>query len=512
MATKSRNSWVIPLVAIVSLCGLFTWQLGVFNMGGSSVTTTGWAKIRPQLAGTGMGGDGTFSGVFTNGAGTRILVDRVDFTDQSGRVCYGDVPVKDVAAGDNFRVTASGCGQGYVGDVYNVRANIVYSLNIGGITTTHTETGTIRGPFESTGPGAAGYQGASGDYAGQRSVGFMPAWGYGSYGPHRSFDFGAWWIVVIALSIAFILDANRQMSAATESQRIQLLGLYGFIFILCSTLIFVFGVDHLFNGQDNPAISLRFRYGWMIESLVYLVVGLGLTGAAEYGIRREGAQKTILPPVLKPLISLLAFSLMFIYPYRAVTATMNLSLQTKLVEFGWVAEVLVLSALACAYWLVNRKVSRNDEAPEALYVAKAVASLYFIAAAGLFIWGVNTLIYSQDLDFRGVLTAAFIAVGGVALFLVRAERKKTAPAPPAAGSEDGGETAQPRSGGGLVAAFVVVILLVFVMSRGSGSYLVLLAIGGVCGAIAYRLIAKDEGKPRIIIERTRPEPKAGEAE
>ena len=38
--------WAILVVMIV---GIVMWQLGIFNMGGTTLTSTGFAKIKPQL-------------------------------------------------------------------------------------------------------------------------------------------------------------------------------------------------------------------------------------------------------------------------------------------------------------------------------------------------------------------------------------------------------------------------------------------------------------------------------
>ena len=142
--------WAILVVMIV---GIVMWQLGIFNMGGTTVTATGFAKIKPQLAGTGLTNTGNFIGVFTNGVGTRITLSagNVDITGDA--TCTAAADPLTIPAGTNFRIEsgAGACTVGTdvaAGEVYDITVSIPYTVVIGGVSTSHTETGTFRGPLE----------------------------------------------------------------------------------------------------------------------------------------------------------------------------------------------------------------------------------------------------------------------------------------------------------------------------------------------------------------------------
>ena len=130
--------------------GIVMWQLGIFNMGGTTLTSTGFAKIKPQLAGTGVSESGVVAAVFTNGAGAAI-----EFTDGSADIggviadlgADGAVGTT-IAAGGNFEVTGSADFGGIAGDVYAADITLAYDINVGGITTSHVESGSLRGPYE----------------------------------------------------------------------------------------------------------------------------------------------------------------------------------------------------------------------------------------------------------------------------------------------------------------------------------------------------------------------------
>ncbi len=147
---------ILSAVLVVPIVGIVMWQLGVFNMGSGSsgshayTTATGFSKIKPQLAGTGTSSSGEFTGVFTNGVGTWINISMSDvkLTSPSGKTCSPREGYTAVLAGDNININANNCQGGSKGDVYTVTVDIPYIVTIGGIKTTHTDTGTLRGPYE----------------------------------------------------------------------------------------------------------------------------------------------------------------------------------------------------------------------------------------------------------------------------------------------------------------------------------------------------------------------------
>jgi hypothetical protein len=141
-------SFIFTVLVLVLSFGIMSTYPPEMSTGGY-LTSTGFAKIKPQLAGTGLTRDGEFMGLFTNGVGTKIRVNGVELEDlSSNSVCKGVFENDMLAAGDNLKVTAEGCGEGTAGNVYKMGVNINYDVTIGGTTTSHMETGTLRGRYE----------------------------------------------------------------------------------------------------------------------------------------------------------------------------------------------------------------------------------------------------------------------------------------------------------------------------------------------------------------------------
>ncbi|MFC2154461.1 hypothetical protein ACFLRC_03140 [Candidatus Altiarchaeota archaeon] len=143
--------WAILVVMIV---GIVMWQLGIFNMGSTAVTASGFSRLKPQLAAVALTQTGSSTLVFTNGAGTTISAGTCKvMTDLSATGSAFDLsaePQTNIGAGDNlvYKIELPGASTAGQGDPVGVDVDIDYSLTVGGITTEHTEHGTIRGPLE----------------------------------------------------------------------------------------------------------------------------------------------------------------------------------------------------------------------------------------------------------------------------------------------------------------------------------------------------------------------------
>ena len=138
--------WAILVVMVV---GIAMWQLGLFKPN-SAMTATGFSKIKPQLSMSGLAADGVIQTVFTNGVGSKLTIDptAVVFTDGGSVSCSPVGGVITVDAGDNFQLSASGCDLGDSGEYFIIDVTIPYTTTLGTISTTHQESGTIKGSIE----------------------------------------------------------------------------------------------------------------------------------------------------------------------------------------------------------------------------------------------------------------------------------------------------------------------------------------------------------------------------
>jgi hypothetical protein len=131
--------------------GVVFWQLGVFNAGQGDMVVTGFVKMQPLMPTIAYHGS-KFTASFTNAAGTTASITDISVKESiSGTDCPVE-PLKgqSIRAGGTFTIKGD-CGQKNAGESYDLVVTITYSATIGGISSTHTDTGHIKGQAETGG-------------------------------------------------------------------------------------------------------------------------------------------------------------------------------------------------------------------------------------------------------------------------------------------------------------------------------------------------------------------------
>ncbi|MFC2154463.1 hypothetical protein ACFLRC_03150 [Candidatus Altiarchaeota archaeon] len=142
--------WAVLVVMIV---GVVMWQMGIFNMGSTTITAQGFSRVKPQLAATGLRENGDFTIIFMNGAGTDLVWYGGTLALQAGAnnfsCAIAPTQGSTIQVGANFQVTGS-CGDIGVGpgEVFSGDITMRYGIRIGNIQSDHADYGKIRGPIE----------------------------------------------------------------------------------------------------------------------------------------------------------------------------------------------------------------------------------------------------------------------------------------------------------------------------------------------------------------------------
>lgn len=233
---------------------------------------------------------------------------------------------------------------------------------------------------------------------------------------------------VALFSILLLMESYSGITKTSKNTTIQLFGVCGFILILCSTLIFIFGVDFEANNNVVDDYSFRLRYGWLIESIIYLTVAIPLIAAGEYLVKKDGEEKTIIYPVVKPIVSLLLLSIILIYPYRLIQSASKLSLNSPHTTYTWILGVGILALNTLILAFTAKTSSRKlweYEPPEVLKHIRGVGFVFLIGAVISFIWGINNLIYTvYNFNLVGIYISFFLIIGGIPLVVFHRKRKE----------------------------------------------------------------------------------------
>ena len=142
--------WAILVVMIV---GVVLWQLGVFSSGTKNTVETGFARMQPLMPAIAYRNT-TFSASFTNAIGTTIKLNNITLNETIANtgLCTGTtftpIVTSSVAAGNPFSISATGCPSKLDGEAYDMLVTITYNATLGGISTSHTDTGHIKGQGE----------------------------------------------------------------------------------------------------------------------------------------------------------------------------------------------------------------------------------------------------------------------------------------------------------------------------------------------------------------------------
>ncbi|MFH1788404.1 MAG: hypothetical protein ABH834_03380 [Candidatus Altiarchaeota archaeon] len=138
--------WAILVVMAV---GVAMWQLGIFNLGGiTSTTSTGFPRVKPLLPMTSMNTSGYFYAYFVNGAAAPIAVNQpIDATVRAG-ACTISPPAEEINNGEQFMISGNCTVTGARGDPYEIDLTISYNVSHLMSATTHRDKGKIMGPLE----------------------------------------------------------------------------------------------------------------------------------------------------------------------------------------------------------------------------------------------------------------------------------------------------------------------------------------------------------------------------
>jgi hypothetical protein len=142
-------------ILVVMLVGVAMWQMGIFNLGGSTGTTaSGFPRIKPLLSTAAYyASNDEFNVTFANGAGGTISIADGDVS-VNGNSDDCSVTPNEVRTGDTFSLacdfTDGGPGSyaGASGDPYVANIIIGYTVTSAGQTISRTDSGLIRGPME----------------------------------------------------------------------------------------------------------------------------------------------------------------------------------------------------------------------------------------------------------------------------------------------------------------------------------------------------------------------------
>jgi hypothetical protein len=239
--------------------------------------------------------------------------------------------------------------------------------------------------------------------------------------------------VMLVLGIIIALAMVDRLYKKTDSLMAAILYIIGTLLIFSSATIFIFGVHDLmtFNGPGETYTkpTIMQQYGWLIESVVFGLLGAGFVWAAEFIRKREEEEGSILYLVITPVASLLVlFTIpVFMFGISSVIFAGSYSKPT----FEWLIETVIFGGLAVLTFNKIDKIrfSQGEKESWRLYPLFAAGYAFLAPAFFMFIMAATQVLSGSEYgnDNIGQLFAEVIVfgiLGSGAFYVIDRIRKK----------------------------------------------------------------------------------------
>jgi hypothetical protein len=231
---------------------------------------------------------------------------------------------------------------------------------------------------------------------GQTKVATALAGGVG-YHVYNPFNTG----VLFMLFIPGVLVAFWLWASLTEKVKSTLaigLALAGAVFIFLGTFAFVSGVHDLltfttYERYTKPTIGQQ--YGWLIESIIVTLLGLGLLYLSEWVRKQAEIEKSVVPSSLYPTGGFLILATLFVF-MLGFHNTLYATNYTKYREnLTWIIETFIFGVITYAIFRYSEKLRRLDGETKSIYTfpTAAIGAILIIITIGIYMFGSLDYIY-----------------------------------------------------------------------------------------------------------------------
>ncbi|MFH0861592.1 MAG: hypothetical protein V1875_01045 [Candidatus Altiarchaeota archaeon] len=148
LPARGKGGWrtFLALAILCTLLGYFFVIEPESHLCRGSARYQGFVRIKPQLQHLILSQNGTFSCIFTNGAGARIriIADELSISGESPCTDY-IVERENAPQGAEFWINATGCQRLEPDHAYTLQIAIPYEMNVSGSVTRKAENGEMTG-------------------------------------------------------------------------------------------------------------------------------------------------------------------------------------------------------------------------------------------------------------------------------------------------------------------------------------------------------------------------------
>jgi membrane protein implicated in regulation of membrane protease activity len=196
----------------------------------------------------------------------------------------------------------------------------------------------------------------------------------------------------------------------------------GTLLIFASATIFLFGVQDILVfkglGETHTKPTMMQQYGWVIESVIFAVLGSAFVWAGERLRKREDEEGSLVYLAVTPVASLLA---LFTIPVFIFGLHGAINPGYDQVTYEWIIETILFGGLAVAAFvkLDSMRFAEKEEESWKPYPLFAAGYAFLIPAFFIFIFWVAALMtnnFHGDEVWRTLVELLIFAVLGFASF------------------------------------------------------------------------------------------------
>jgi len=229
---------------------------------------------------------------------------------------------------------------------------------------------------------------------GTQSIAAMGAGGYHVYNPFAS---GAAMILFIpGVIILFWLWAS--LTDKIKSNLAIALALAGALVLFLGTFVFVSGVHDLltftvYERYTKPTFGQQ--YGWLIESIVFTILGLGLLYLGEWARKQAGINRSVLPSSLYPIGGFLILATLVVFTsgfHNTIYATDYTQYRENL---SWVIETFIFGIIAYGILRHIEGIRKAEGEAKSIYTfpTAAIGAILIVITLGVYMFGSLDYIY-----------------------------------------------------------------------------------------------------------------------
>jgi len=250
---------------------------------------------------------------------------------------------------------------------------------------------------------------------------YAEARGYHVYNPLAAGGFFVAFVIGVIIFLWALADLKERTTATVPT----ILALIGIIFLFMSVYSFVSGIHDLltftkYETYTKPTFGQQ--YGWLIQFIVYGIIGTVLMYISEYLRKHADETKSLMHSATLPLGAFLLLStlLLFVSGFHTFLYTTDYTEYRQ--SLAWVIETFIFGIIAYAFLWASERIRRNEGVAKSIFSfpAASLGVIFILLALGAYTFGTLDYVYRDygAKNLNWLLESVVFSILGIAFSLL----------------------------------------------------------------------------------------------